>query len=211
MDESKREHLANIENYFDCYPFTHEQAYEITRILKSKFDLKSVNEFICELRDICEGAACLLDQPDYKTYKNDRKSMLAIMKKSSDLLDSIRKGRSIYHLENLSILLNDKRGELDFECQELAVTTGNLLSILIRKLKSLDDTNEQRIKGRPNADSKGIVAAIARIWESCFHEKPTKYLEGAFVDVVKITLEGLKLKYEYPQRKIKAAIKTKLE
>jgi len=206
-----KEQWMKIENHFDCYPFTHKQAYEIKRILKTKFDPESVNEFISELRDICEGAACLLDQQDFKTYKNDRKSMLTIMEKSSDLLDSIRKGRSLCRLENFPVLRNDKRSELDFECQELAATTGNLMSILIRKFKNLDDINKQRIKGRPNADSKGIVAEIARIWELCFNKKPTQYNEGAFVDVVKVALEGLKLKYEYPQRKIKAAVRTKLE
>jgi hypothetical protein len=72
----------------------------------------------------------------------------------------------------------------------------------------------QRFKGRPTADSKGIVAEIAKTWERCFYKKPTKYLEGLFVDVVKIALEGLNLKYEFPQRKINAALKkevTKLE
>jgi len=206
-----KEQWMKIENHFDCYPFTHKQAYEIKRILKTKFDPESVNEFICELRDICGGAACLLDQQDYKTYKNDRKAMRGIMKKSSDLLGNIRNGRSLRHLDNFSALLNEKRSELELECQELAATTGNLLSLLIRKLALLDDTNEHRIKGRPNADSKGIVAEIARIWVSCFNKKPTQYNDGPFVDVVKVVLEGLELKYEYPQRKIKAAVKKKLE
>lgn len=200
-----------ISNFFNNYPFTHEQAFEIKRILEKKFDSQNIIRFIMKLRFILEGAACLLNQQDYKTYKNDRKAMLAIMKKSSDLLDSIRNGRSLRYLDNFSVLLNEKRSELEIECLELAATTGNLLSILIRKLKNLDDTNEQRIKGRPNADSKGIVAEIARIWESCFNKKPTQYNDGSFVDVVKVVLEGLKLKYEYPQRKIKAAVKTKLE
>jgi hypothetical protein len=201
-------------DHFDCYPFTLEQAVKIKRILEKKFDPACVERFVDELRSCCEGAACLLGQPDYKTYKNDRKSMMAFLEKSSELLNTIRKGRGVYRLSTFSLLLDDKRSELGFECQELAVTTGNLLSILIRNLKRLDDTNERHMRGRPSADSKGIVAEIARTWEACFNKKPTKYLEGVFVDVVKIVLEGLNLKYEYPQRKINAAFKkqvTKLE
>jgi hypothetical protein len=195
--------------YFDSYPFTHEQAFEIKNILERKFDPECVKKFICDLRDCCEGAACLLDQPDFKTYKNDRKSMLAFLEKSGELLDTIRKGRRIDHLSTFSLLLDDKRSELGFECQELAVTIDNLLSMLIRKIKSLDDLNEQHLKGRPSADSKGIVAEIATIWETCFDKKPTKYIGGPFVEVVQIVLKGLNLPYEYPERKIHAALKNR--
>jgi hypothetical protein len=204
-----KKELMEISNYFDCYPFTHEQAYEIKNILERKFDPECVKKFICELRDCCEGAACLLDGTDYKTYKNDRKSMLAFLEKSSELLDTIRKGQGIYRLSTFSQLLDDDLSGLGYECQELAVTTGNLLSILIRKIKCLDDSNEQRLKGRPSADSKGIVAEIARIWETCFDKKPTKYIGGPFVEVVQKVLEGLNLKYESPERKIRAALKNR--
>lgn len=210
-DIIKKEWLE-ISNHFDCYPFTHDQAFKIKNILETKFDPECVRKFIYEVRDCCEGAACLLDGTDYKTYKNDRKSMLALLEKSSDLLETIRKGRGIYYLSTLSQLLDDDLSELGSECQELAVTTGNLLSILIQRLKRLDTLNEQhRRKGRPSADSKGIVAKIARIWETCFDKKPTKYIGGPFVEVVQNVLEGLNLQYEYPQRKILAALKTKLE
>jgi hypothetical protein len=213
--EEMRKELLEIPGYYDCYPFTHEQAFEIKDLLiLNKFKPAQVMRFIVELRDCCEGAACLLDQPDYKTYKNDRKSMVALLEKSYALLDDIRSGRAIRQLSDFSALDDCSRSLECSECQELAVTTGNLLSLLIRKLKRLDDSMGQRFKGRPNADSKGIVAEMAKTWERCFYKKPTKYLEGLFVDVVKIALEGLNLKYEYPQRKIKAAFKeqvTKLE
>ncbi len=189
-------------------------AEEIKNILKRKFDPERIKKFIHELRDRCEGAACLLDQPDFKTYKNDRKSMLAFLEKSSELLDTIRKGRGVYNLSTFSKLLDEKRSALEYECQELAVTTGNLLSILIRKIKQLDDSNEQRLKGRPSADSKGIITEIAKIWETCLGQRPTKYRYGPFADVIKIVLEGLNLPWKDPQRKIDEAFKkqvTKLE
>lgn len=210
--EALQEQMMKISNHFDCYPFKHEQAYEIKKILERKFDPVRVKKFICELRNCCEGAACVLDQPDFKTYKNDRKSMLAFLEKCSELLDTIRMGRGIYNLSTFTLLDNfntpgDKPGMLYRECQELAVTMDNLLRILIRKLKELDDSNQQRIKGRPSADNKGIIAEIARIWETCFDKKPTKYIGGPFVEVVQIVLEGLNLPYEYPERKIRAALK----
>jgi|GEM_PF-4260637 len=198
--------------YFDTYPFTRAQANEIYDVLKKNFDSEKIDKFIDELRSCCEGAACVLDQPDHKTYINDRKSMMRILEKSADLLDEIRKGRGIYNISSLKLLDDynqpgNKPGALAYECQELAVTIGNILTILIRKLRELDDSNEKRIKGRPLADSKGIVAEIAKIWETCFGKKPTNYMGGPFVDVVRIVLDGLNLKYEYPDRKIRAALK----
>jgi hypothetical protein len=208
--EVTKKKWTEISSYFDCYPFTHEQAFKIKNILEQEFDLECVKRFICELRDCCEGAACLLSQTDFKTYKNDRKSMLSFLKKCEDLLNTIREGRGpIYHLSSFSKLLNEKRSELEFECQELAVVTLDLLSMLIRKIKHLDDSNENRLKGRPKADSKGIVAEIAKIWENCFDKKPTKYLGGPFEQVVQIVLKGLNLRYEYPQRKIHEALKNR--
>jgi len=204
----------NTYEHFDCYPFTREQAITIKKILVKKFNPECVEKFTNELRSCCEGAACVLDQPDFKTYKNDRKSMMVLLEKCSELFDTIRMGRGIYNLSTFTLLDNfntpgDKPGILSRECQELAVTTGNLLSILIRKLKELDDSNEQRMKGRPSADGKGIVTEIAKIWETCFNKKPTKYIDGLFADVVKIVLEGLNLKHEYPERKIRAALKNR--
>ena len=192
--------------YFDCYPFTREQAVAIKRILESRFEAERVERFINEVRSWCEGAACLLDQPDFKTYKNDRKSMVAILEKASGLLDELGKGRlSLYHLSNWSLSIDDELGEEGFECQELAFTIDNLLRMLIRKIKHFDSLMEQpREKGRPSADSKGIIAELARIWENCFEKKPTKYIGGPFVEVVQIVLKGLNLPYEYPERKIRS-------
>jgi hypothetical protein len=208
MDKKIDTEIEEFPDYFDRFPFTTKQAVEIKSILERKFDPECVKIFIKKLRFCCEGAACLLDQADYKTHKNDRKSMLAFLEKSSELLNTIREGQGIYRLSTFSQLLDEDLDGLGGECQELAVTTGNLLSILIRRLKRLDTLNEQhRIKGRPGADSKGIVAQIARIWETCFDKKPTKYIGGPFVEVVQIILEGLNLQYEYPQRKILAALK----
>ena len=203
----RKKHLMEIENYFDCYPFTHETAGRIKDGLKQKYDAESVKRFIYEIRDCCEGAACLIDQPNCKKFNNKRKSMLAILEKSNQLLDSLRQDNGIYRNSNFSDLLEQKHAELGLECQELAVTTCSLLGILIQKLKSFDELNEQRIKGRPTADSMGIVAKIAAIWESCFLEKPTQYIDGLFAEVVQIVLEGLNLPYEYPQRKIKDALR----
>ncbi len=200
-------HGDGISNFFNCYPFTHEQALEINKILEKKFDSKNVIRFIIKLRSVAEGATCLLDQTDFKTYKNDRKSMLALLGKCSALLNSIRDGRGIYHLSNYTLLIDAKRQQNDAECQELAVIVGDLLSMLIRKMKLLDDSNEKHLKGRPTADSKGIVTEIAKIWETCFNKKPTKYSGGPFEEVVQIVLKGLNLPYEYPQRKIRSALK----
>jgi len=197
-----------ISDYFDNYPFTHEQAFKIKKILDRKIDRQNVIRFIMKLRFVAEGAACLLDQPDSKTYKNDRKSMLALLEKSSDLLDAIRKDRGIYRISSYSVFLDDNLSDLSWDCQRLALSTGDLLGLLIEKLKRLDELNEQhRKKGRPTADSKGIVAEIARIWETCFGKKPTQYMEGPFAEVVQIVLQGLNLQYEYPQRKIREALK----
>jgi len=196
-----------ISDYFDCYPFTHQQAFEIKQILRRKFDEQSVRRFIVKLRFIVEGASCLLEQPDYKTYKNDRKSMLALIDNSSQLLDKIRQGNGIYRISNFSVLLDDELSERGFECQELAVTIGNLLNMLIRKLKTFDELNEKHIRGRPTADSKGIIREIVKIWELCFSTTPTKYVDGPFMEVVQIVLKGLNLPHEYPQRKINEALK----
>jgi len=204
-----------ITDYFDDYPFTHEQAFRIKEILKRKFNVDSVDEFIDKLRFCCEGAACLLDQPDYKTYKNDRKSMIAILKKSSELLDKIRKGRTgIYHLSSYSLLTNDALSAKGFECQELAASIDGLLRMLIRKIRHFDEVNEQHRKkerGRPSADNKEIGTEIAKIWESCFNIKPTKYQDGPFREVLEIVLEGLYRKHKDARRIMDEALKTKME
>lgn len=200
----------DISKYYDGFPFTHEQAFKIKDILLLNYPLKQVNLFINELRNIAEGAACLLDMPDYKTYKNERKSLVALLEKSHDLLEQIRNPDAKYHKiltrpSNFDALNNNSGA--DIECLELAVTTGNLLSMLIRKIKSIDDTNIKRFKGRPTADSKGIVSEIVKAWEDCFEQTPSNYAEGPFYDVVKIVLEGLNLPFEFPQRKITQALK----
>ena len=61
-------HGNGISDFFDSYPFTHEQAFAIKAILERKFDSQSAIRFIMKLRSILEGAACLLDQDDFKTY-----------------------------------------------------------------------------------------------------------------------------------------------
>lgn len=201
-----QEKLLEIPGYYDCYPFTHQQAFEIKDILMlNNFKEEQVKRFIVELRDCCEGAACLLDQPDYKSYKNDRKSMVALLEKSYALLYEINEGRLIRQLSSFSVF--DEYNPEYRECQELAITARNLLNILIQKIKRLDDTMGKRFKGRPNADSKGIVAEMAKIWERCFNKKPTTYVDGLFMVVVKIALEGLNLPYKYPERKLRAALR----
>lgn len=204
MDNENRQ--MEISDYYDGYPFSHETAFRIKDRLEQTYDTESVKRFIEKARFCCEGAACLIDQPDYKTYINDRKSMQSILEKSSRLLEAIRKGHRIYRISNFSELLEQKHAELGLECQKLSGAVDNLLSLLVRKIKSFDELNEQRIKGRPTADCKGIVAEIANIWEACFQKKPTQYIDGLFAEIVQIVLEGLNLPYEYPQRKLKDAL-----
>jgi len=128
-------HGDGISNYFDDYPLTHEQAFRIKKILERKFDPQRVVRFIMRLRFVVEGAACLLDQPDYKTYKNDRKSMINILNKSSELLDAIREGRKkLYYCSNYALLCDDTIGVEATECQEIAVLIDGLLRIFIRKI-----------------------------------------------------------------------------
>ncbi len=208
-------HGDGISGFFNSYPLTHEQAYEIKELLKAKCDSQSVKRFIMKLRDILEGAACLLDQPDYKTFKNDRKIMMTALEKSKQLTEAICDANApITRFTNFHQLLsyNDEYetgSELATDCQELALTVSLMLGMLIRKLKILDVRNEKALKGRPTADSKGIVAEIAKAWESCFNKKPTNYAGGPFDDVIKIVLKGLNLPFEYPQRKIKEGLRNR--
>lgn len=212
---SKREHIIEmgIKGFFDTYPFKHKQAIEILQILEKKYDLDKISLFIAKIRDICEGAACLLEQPDYKTYKNDRKSMMALLEKSKQLMDAICDDRApIVRFITFQRLVSfneeyETGSELASDCQEMAVQVALMIGILIRKLKQLDLRNEKAVKGRPTADGKGIVKEIAKAWEKCFEKRPTMYAGNDFEDILKIVLEGLKLKYEYPQRKIKDALK----
>ncbi len=200
---------AESYKYFDTYPFTRAQANRIHEILKGRFDAERIEKFVDEIRDCCEGAAALLNQKDGKTYINDRKSMLKILEKSEKLLDEIRKGRGITHIYNFAQLKDGKREGLEWECQELAVTTGNMLSMLIRKLKSVDTLIEEQRKkqGRPTADARGIIREVASIWEKCFDKKPTKYIGGPFSEVIQVVLKGLKVRFEYPEKKIRDALK----
>lgn len=195
-----------FDGYYDCFPLTHEQAFQIKDLLILNFNQENVKKFIIELRDCCEGAACLIAQPDFKTYKNDRKSIVGTLQKSYNLLDDLRKGKAIKHLSSFTSLYDYNDSEEYFECQEIAASISILLGLLIRKIKRLDDTNIQRSKGRPTADSKEIVFEMTKIWERCFNQKPTTYQDGLFMTVVRIVLEGLKLEYEYPQRKVKEAL-----
>lgn len=208
MGKLSERYGADSYGHFDCYPFTREQANRIHRILVKKYDAALVDKFIDEVRDCCEGATCLILQKDKKTFQNDRKAMLRILEKSERLLDEIRNGRGVWYVKNYAELVDGKRAGLEFECQELAVTTGNLLSILIRKLRLFDTEIEEKTKrGRPTADAQGIIKDLAGRWEKCFGKKPTKYLGGPFTDVVNIVLKGLDLRYEYPDKKIREALK----
>jgi len=212
---TKREHIIEmgIKGFFDNYPFTHKQAITILCMLEKKYDLDKISFFIANVRDICEGAACLLHQPDYKTYKNDRKLMMSLLEKSKQLMDDICDHRApMVRFITFQRLVSyneeyETGSELASDCQEMAVQVALMIGILIRKMKQLDLRNEKALKGRPTADSKGIVKEIAKAWEKWFGKKPTMYAGNDFEDILKIVLEGLKLKYEYPQRKIKDALK----
>ena len=206
--KSKREYILDgIKGCFDTYPFTHEQAFDILHVLEKNYDLDRVATFIWKIRFCCEGAACLLDQPDYRTYKNDRKSMLRTLEKSKELLDAITDSRGLYRISNYAALLGQEHVRPADECSKLAKATHALLEVLIDKIREFDNLNEQTMKGHPIADSNGIVREIAKAWESSLGVRPTQYAGGPFEDVVKVVLKGLNMTHEYPQRKIKAALK----
>ena len=82
--------------------------------------------------------------------------------------------------------------------------------ISLEELKSLIERQLQawiNLPTHPSADSHSHVFDMAKRYFEIFHEMPTTTVEGTFYNVVTTAYETVKLPFDFPERKIRQAIK----
>ena len=105
-----------------------------------------------------------------------------------DSLDNRHKSRHVY-----SIIKNTVASRISLE---------ELKSLIERQLQAWIN-----LPTHPSADSHSHVFDMAKRYFEIFHEMPTTTVEGTFYNVVTTAYETVKLPFDFPERKIRQAIK----
>ncbi len=105
-----------------------------------------------------------------------------------DSLDKRHKSRHVY-----SIIKNTEASRISLE---------ELKSLIERQLQAWIN-----LPTHPSADSHSHVFDMAKRYFEIFHEMPTTTVEGTFYNVVTTAYETVKLPFDFPERKIRQAIK----
>jgi hypothetical protein len=103
-------------------------------------------------------------------------------------LDNRHKSRHVY-----SIIKNTEASRISLE---------ELKSLIERQLQAWIN-----LPTHPSADSHSHVFDMAKRYFEIFHEMPTTTVEGTFYNVVTTAYETVKLPFDFPERKIRQAIK----
>jgi len=200
----------------------------LTDILKDKFDSKQIDTFLKLLQWICfQMKIWKEDLPSYQDVKGYAEPILNSIKKTTDYLsllekEQIAKGipfgfpnfigsdRERYLVvdgEVVSIL--DNRHHNSKHVLNIIQTAKTAIPLL-EELQSQFERQLREWKGepvKPTADSHSFVFDIAKRYFEIFHIMPTTTKKGTFDKVVCIALKSVNLPFEYPERKVRAAVK----
>ena len=200
----------------------------LTDILKDKFDSKQIDTFLKLLQWICfQMKIWKEDLPSYQDVKGYAEPILNSIKKTTDYLsllekEQIAKGipfgfpnfigsdRERYLVvdgEVVSIL--DNRHHNSKHVLNIIQTAKTAIPLL-EELQSQFERQLREWKGepvKPTADSHSFVFDIAKRYFEIFHIMPTTTKKGTFDKVVCIALKSVNLPFEYPEKKVRAAVK----
>jgi len=200
----------------------------LTDILKDKFDSKQIDTFLKLLQWICfQMKIWKEDLPSYQDVKGYAEPILNSIKKTTDYLsllekEQIAKGipfgfpnfigsdRERYLVVDGKVVsILDNRHHNSKHVLNIIQTAKTAIPLL-EELQSQFERQLREWKGepvKPTADSHSFVFDIAKRYFEIFHIMPTTTKKGTFDKVVCIALKSVNLPCEYPERKVRAAVK----
>ena len=198
--------------------FTEDERADLKSALIG-FPKEKVDLFINGLEVICVCARHYLSERNVTFHRTERKRMLGRFEKAEaelyKLIDKHRDSkqdvplRGKKNLFDYSIFSDDamilEKEKLHYLVLAAATQLKEIMSII---------KDESGTPGRPahDAASGELVKIIAHAFQNHFDERPTGHLSKSsaspFYDVVQIALEACGLPSDYPDRHIRAALKT---
>ncbi len=200
----------------------------LTDILKDKFDSKQIDTFLKLLQWICfQMKIWKEDLPSYQDVKGYAEPILNSIKKTTDYLSLLEKEKLAKGIPfGFPNFIGSDREKHLFAGGKVVSTLDNrhhnsnhVLNIiqtaktaipLLEELQSQFERQLREWKGepvKPTADSHSFVFDIAKRYFEIFHIMPTTTKKGTFDKVVCIALKSVNLPFEYPERKVRAAVK----
>jgi hypothetical protein len=200
----------------------------LTDILKDKFDSKQIDTFLKLLQWICfQMKIWKEDLPSYQDVKGYAEPILNSIKKTTDYLsllekEQIAKGipfgfpnfigsdRERYLVVDGKVVsILDNRHHNSKHVLNIIQTAKTAIPLL-EELQSQFERQLREWKGepvKPTADSHSFVFDIAKRYFEIFHIMPTTTKKGTFDKVLCIALKSVNLPFEYPEKKVRAAVK----
>ena len=217
-----------IKDLFGGWMFDLVEREALTDILKDKFDSKQIDTFLKLLQWICfQMKIWKEDLPSYQDVKGYAEPILNSIKKTTDYLSLLEKEQIAKGIPfGFPNFIGSDREKHLFAGGKVVSTLDNrhhnsnhVLNIiqtaktaipLLEELQSQFERQLREWKGepvKPTADSHSFVFDIAKRYFEIFHIMPTTTKKGTFDKVVCIALKSVNLPFEYPERKVRAAVK----
>lgn len=199
---------------FDYHPrFTEEERNELLKIL-NKFPKEKVEIFINLLLIKCNDYRIFLKQNRKPQIRREITDALPVLKKAlrqikclqnigelGERLESVPRGRKNGQKESYQHLHLDIFKRVMFDVPILLSKSEKYLDGLISVLEEVNPERPNR--GRPSTEG-GFAQAVNDIFTECFEEEPSKWREGILSQILKICLNGMGLKSEDPERRLKS-------
>lgn len=201
------------------YRFTIEEKEQLHDIL-NKYSRDRIERFIGALEFCCTTyKEIILERKKQDSFLSSESKYDAFLEKALKKLDEVFEylkfvsvPKPVTDLESFfrtSAQFGKQETQNEFEKQyeEISQKCREAHKALWEVEKSVKQYRESlKLKeGRPKADSDAFVKLLARVYSEHF-EPPTAYMDGPFVNIVSISLDGLGLPSQDPRRRIKAAI-----
>ena len=210
------------------WKFDSDEREALENILKDKFDNKQIDTYLTMLEWICFQMKIWDEElPSYKEVKLYAEPILNSIKKTTDYLsllekEQIAKGipfgfpnfigsdRERYLVVDGKVVsILDNRHHNSKHVLNIIQTAKTAIPLL-EELQSQFERQLREWKGepvKPTADSHSFVFDIAKRYFEIFHIMPTTTKKRTFDKVVCIALKSVNLPFEYPERKVRAAVK----
>ena len=217
-----------IKDPYGGWMFDLVEREALTDILKDKFDSKQIDTFLKLLQWICfQMKIWKEDLPSYQDVKGYAEPILNSIKKTTDYLSLLEKEQIAKGIPFgfPNFIGSDRERYLVVDGKVVSIldnrhhNSNHVLNIiqtaktaipLLEELQSQFERQLREWKGepvKPTADSHSFVFDIAKRYFEIFHIMPTTTKKGTFDKVVCIALKSVNLPFEYPEKKVRAAVK----
>ena len=224
--DSKYAELADLTSLYKKYHSKSEDREVLTEILKIIHRMR-VETFLIWLEYICYQMKIWQDLPSFQEVEGYAEPILNSIKKTTDFLRLLEKEKLAKGIPfGFPNFIGSDREKHLFAGGKVVSTLDNrhhnsnhVLNIiqtaktaipLLEELQSQFERQLREWKGepvKPTADSHSFVFDIAKRYFEIFHIMPTTTKKGTFDKVVCIALKSVNLPFEYPERKVRAAVK----